>query len=96
MAEFSKEYCRIWDPELPHDFSIEEIAKDLHRGNHYPIICEGLGFVSIGKNNDGNIILAIPSENGTVEWVEYYHYMMQQIIDKENTNYIINNNEATR
>lgn len=29
MAEFSKQYCDVWDNGFPYDFDIEKIAKDL-------------------------------------------------------------------
>lgn len=50
MADFSKQYCDKFDPEFPYDFDILEVYDTLDEGNYIPIICEGLGFIAIGKN----------------------------------------------
>jgi len=77
MADFSKEYCEIWDHEFPSDFSIEAIAKDLHRGNYYPIICEGFGFVAIAKDKNDQILLAFKEEDSMI-WQDYDNFIASQ------------------
>ena len=90
MAEFSKEYCDVWDHGFPHDFSIQEVAKDLYRGNYYPIICEGFGFVAIAKDKDDKILLAFSDDDDKITWQEYNTFMssqfalLQEEIDKAN------------
>lgn len=73
MAEFSKQYCEKHDFGFPYDFDINEIAEGLDNGHYTSIICEGFGFIAIGKDDDGKIILAVPTgetmdEDSKVEW----------------------------
>jgi hypothetical protein len=63
MAEFSKQYCERKFPEMPGDFDILEMAKDLSNGNYVPMICEGYGFIAIGKDETGSIVLAFPEDS---------------------------------
>lgn len=59
MAEFSKQYIQKFEHEDGGwDFDIEEVAATLEPEHYTPIICEGLGFVAIGKTGNGDIILA--------------------------------------
>ena len=82
MADFSKQWAELYDPEFPWDFDIEEIAKDLHKGNYYPIICEGFGFTAIAKSpNQGKIMIAFPikEENvNEIEWKDYEEFMISE------------------
>ena len=55
MAEFSKQYCEIYEPELAWDFDIEEIAETIPKGYYKPMICEGFGILGIAVTIDGNI-----------------------------------------
>lgn len=76
MADFSKQWCEINDPEMPHDFDILEEHSRLKPGNYIPYICEGFGFIAIGKTDDDteDCILAMPIENGpygAVTWKPY-------------------------
>jgi len=72
MAEFSKQWAEINDPEFPGDFDINEIADGLDPNHYTPMICEGFGFIAIGKDANGNIMLAMPTgkyeedENGQI------------------------------
>lgn len=81
MAEFSKQYVEIWDPGFPWDFDIEEIAKDLHNGNYYPIICEGFGFSAIAKDRNGQILIGTAEGDYKREryiWEHYENYILSQ------------------
>lgn len=63
MAEFSKQYIQNFESEIGGwDFDIEEIAKGLEPEFYTPVICEGLGFVAVGKDINGRIILAYRNE----------------------------------
>ena len=44
MAEFSKQWCEMNDPDMPWDFDIFEIANNLTQNFYIPYICEGFGF----------------------------------------------------
>jgi hypothetical protein len=67
MAEFSKQWCDINDPERTPDFDIDEIAEGLESNYYTSIICEGFGFLAIGKTADNEIVLAIPTGGSIVD-----------------------------
>jgi hypothetical protein len=71
MADFSKQYCELHDPEMTHDFDILQMANQVLPEHYIPIICEGFGFVAIGKNENGEIILAYRKPNDEIEWKTY-------------------------
>lgn len=71
MAEFSKQWCEANDPQMPWDFDILEIASNLDKEYYSPQVCEGFGFIAIGKDNEGHIILAFENEDGMVNWERY-------------------------
>jgi len=52
MADFSKQWCDINDPEMPYDFDIIEEYKKLSEGHWIPVICEGFGFLGIANINN--------------------------------------------
>lgn len=54
MAEFSKQWCEKHDPEgIKPDFDIMEIFNGLEEEDTYTsVICEGYGFIAIGKKKD--------------------------------------------
>jgi hypothetical protein len=61
MAEFSKQWCDRNDQEgMEPDFDIETIAEPIEEGFCLNMICEGYGFIAIGKQ-EGKIILAFPT-----------------------------------
>lgn len=70
MAEFSKQYCEIYDPEFPWDFDIEEIAESIPKGYYKPIICEGFGFSGIGVRLDGTIEILVIDRNDEDSYVQ--------------------------
>ena len=78
MAEFSKQYCEIYDEDFPWDFDIEEIADDIPKGHYKPIICEGFGFLGIGVtlNGDIEILLANPKDETKYVPVNYKKYIL--------------------
>lgn len=70
MAEFSKQYCDKYDPDMGWDFDIEEMAKELGRESCIPMICEGFGSIWIGKNTEGLIELGFSATyKDEVKWV---------------------------
>ena len=71
MAEFSKQYCEAHDPEMSWDFDIDQMAKQVQPEHYIPIICEGFGFVAIGKNEEGETILGYRKPNDEIEWKLY-------------------------
>jgi hypothetical protein len=68
MADFSKQYCEKHDPEMSWDFDIFQMAKSVQPEHYIPIICEGFGFVGIGKDENDQIILAYRKPNDEIEW----------------------------
>jgi hypothetical protein len=77
MAEFSKQYCEIYDEDFPWDFDIEEIATEIPKGYYKSIICEGFGFSGIGVrlNGDIEILLIDPTAEDTLIQVDYKKYI---------------------
>jgi hypothetical protein len=80
MAEFSKQWCEIWNQSIPHDFDIEAIAKDMHNDRYYPIFCEGFGFNCIHKDVYDNIWLSFGyDKNGNSSvWKRYRSTIMEE------------------
>ena len=73
MAEFSKQYVEKYQPDMGWDFDIEEVSNQLDPNHYVPMICEGFGFIAIGKMDD-NCMLAMPVDDapyGTVIWKAY-------------------------
>ncbi len=63
MAEYSKQYLDIHDPDgMDPDFDIETIASGLSGKQYASQICEGFGSIAIGKDKSGNIQLAMPTD----------------------------------
>lgn len=67
MADFSKQWCEINDPEMPHDFDIMEEYHKLKPGHYIPWICEGFGFTAIAKmdDEDETCMLLMPHYDST-------------------------------
>ncbi|CAB4143520.1 hypothetical protein UFOVP449_209 [uncultured Caudovirales phage] len=53
MAQFSKQWCELNDPNMSWDFDIIEVANQLKTSNVILRSCEGFGFSAIGKFDDG-------------------------------------------
>jgi hypothetical protein len=68
MAEFSKQYVEQDDRDFGWDFDILEVAKSLDNGYAIPMICEGFGFIAIGKSEEGEILLAFRGEHEEINW----------------------------
>ena len=61
MAEFSKQWIDKYDKGgMKPDFDIEEVASGLGPDMYTPLICEGFGFIAIGKSQEGEILLEMP------------------------------------
>lgn len=74
MAEFSKQYCELHDMGFEGDFDIMEEFHKLKTDHYTPYICEGFGFIAIGKDENDECILAMPIDGapyGTVTWKKY-------------------------
>jgi hypothetical protein len=79
MADFSKQWCYLNDPEMPHDFDIETIADSLQPDYYKSFICEGFGFTAIGKDSEGKTILYFPSKDlETGEWKDYEEFINEE------------------
>jgi hypothetical protein len=79
MADFSKQWCELNDPEMPHDFDIDSVASTIDPLWYKSYICEGFGFTAIGKDADNRITLYFPSEdNESGEWKDYLDYLSKQ------------------
>lgn len=84
MADFSKQWAELYDPEFPWDFDIEEEAANIPKGHYKPMICEGFGFGGIGVRMDGSIMLLFvdssPEELNDVTYrqVDYNKFIKNQ------------------
>jgi hypothetical protein len=74
MADYSKQWVEMNDHKMGWDFDIEAIAAEMKPGTINPYyICEGLGSVAIGKDDNGVVHLAIATgvfgdEGHEVHW----------------------------
>jgi hypothetical protein len=74
MAKYSKQWCDLstQQTKLESEFDINEIANNLEPNHYTSIICEGFGFIAIGKTENNEIVLAMPTgesmtdENGQI------------------------------
>ena len=57
MAEFSKQYCQIYNMGFNGDFDVYEEWAKLHPGHAVAYICEGFGFDMIGKRQSGDEVI---------------------------------------
>ena len=78
MAEFSKQYCELHNPQLGWDFDIEDIITEIPRGYYKSIICEGFGFIGVGIGMDRRVNLLFPEEGGGFDKVDYIKFMKNQ------------------
>ena len=80
MAEFSKQYCEIHDPEFHWDFDIEEIAETIPKGHYKPVICEGFGFSGIGVRLNGDIELLFvdSTDEHSLVQIDYKKFIQKQ------------------
>ena len=78
MADFSKQYCELYDPQFPWDFDIEVEAETIPKGYYKPIICEGFGFIAIEVGLDGKIYLIFDAGNNEIDKVQYKAFIEKQ------------------
>jgi hypothetical protein len=78
MAEFSKQWCELNDPDMPWDFDIIEVANDLKNNYYKPYICEGFGFISIMRDHEDKCLLAF-DDYGEIIWDEYDQFINRTI-----------------
>lgn len=76
MAEFSKQYCERHLPDLPGDFDISEVTNDLSLDHFVQYICEGYGFIAIGKDESGEILFAFRKDIDEIEWKPYHEVIV--------------------
>lgn len=71
MADFSKQWCELNDPEMPWDFDIKEVFKRLEPNSYENWICEGFGFAAIANIN-GDCMLMMPlGDDVHGQWLSY-------------------------
>jgi hypothetical protein len=78
MANYSKQWVENNDPNgIEWDFDILEKADSLQPDTYVPEICEGYGFIAIGRSVDNEIMLAMPvpplpdDTEEMIQWVPY-------------------------
>jgi hypothetical protein len=73
MAEFSKQYCQLNDMGFDGDFDVYEEWAKLKPGFTVAYICEGFGFLAIGKRESGDSVLVFMDnydEHGG-KWIDF-------------------------
>jgi hypothetical protein len=74
MAEFSKQYCEIYNMGFDGDFDVYEEWSKLQPGYAISYICEGFGFCMIGKEEHSDKVLVYvrdwETENND-KWIDF-------------------------
>ena len=82
MADFSKQYCESHDMGFDGDFDVYEEFNKLEVGNYIPFICEGFGFVAIGKTkeepNTVQVYFRDDFDNESGTWVDFEEVLSEQ------------------
>ena len=86
MAQFSKQWCELHDPNMTWDFDIEQIANNLPTNSYKPIICDGFGFTAIGTSKEFGTLLYFkngiglnsPAATDMAEWLR-----LDEMLQKE-------------
>ena len=63
MADFSKQYCEINDMGFDGDFDVYEEWSNLKPGFAVNYICEGFGFVMIGREETGDRVMVLKNDS---------------------------------
>ena len=71
MAAFSKQYCELHDMGFDGDFDIMEEYYLLSQGYSVNVMCEGFGFLAIARGYNDEVLVAIPNEDHSFDWIEY-------------------------
>jgi hypothetical protein len=71
---YSQEYKDWTGEDVEVDFSIEEVSKQVLPGEEKEVICDGIGFVSLLKDDDGVLSVKMaPNGIEDGEVVLFYH-----------------------
>ena len=79
MADFSKQWCDLNDPEMPYDFDIFEEHNKLQPGYSIPWICEGFGILAVAKGHNNEMLVAISDDDDLdyIHWKEYDEFIKE-------------------
>lgn len=77
MADFSKQWCELNDPEMPHDFDLVEEYNKLQTGYSVSMICEGFGILAVAKGHQNEMLVAVSDDNDDdyIHWKEYSEFL---------------------
>ena len=77
MADYSKQWCDLNDPEMPHDFDLIEEYNKLESGYSISLICEGLGILAVAKGHNNEMLVAISDDDDWdyIHWKEYDEFI---------------------
>jgi hypothetical protein len=80
MAEFCT-YCapKMWGEETLPDIDVIAIAESLPQDTYSLVLCEGCGMSAIGKGEENEVFIAMPTgntdgENKEVTWISLEEY----------------------
>ena len=72
MKRYSKQWYEIMDLPGKGDFDIFDAVRDLKPDEYRAIGCDGLLFVALGRDAEGQIVVLSPTgENGAIEFISY-------------------------
>jgi hypothetical protein len=81
MADYSKQWCDLYDSDMPYDFDILEEFEKLPKNHYISIICEGFGFIAIMRDHEDRCLLAFDdsSVDEKIIWEDYDQFMNKTI-----------------
>jgi hypothetical protein len=83
MADFcNKCAAEMWNDQVEPEIDVHGIADQLEPGYFESVLCEGCGIRAIGKNDNGEILIAILEEEGHIEdmvkWVSLETWLAEE------------------
>lgn len=78
MAEFSKQWAEVNDPDFPWDFDIDQEFETIPHGYYKFMICEGFGFLAIERDVDGTEYLLFEGKGDILERKNYRKFILEQ------------------
>lgn len=83
MADFCTQCsAATFGDAVEPDINIREIAASLETGTYVDVLCEGCGMKAIGKDDNGNIMVAVP-ENVRDDSCESYLWVPLEDFERE-------------
>ena len=84
MADFSKQWCELNDPEMPHDFDLMKEYNKLQPGYSVSMICEGFGILAVAKGHQNEMLIAVGDDyvDDYIHWKDYNEFIENYKIEQ--------------